>query len=192
MFLGPHEASVAWNDNGVVGVQRFLERVWNWGEELKQKGFAKKSSTEVNRALHKLTKKITDDLTNYRFNTAVSSYMEFHNSIKTGDISEQDAIAFLCLLHPFAPHVTDEIASRWGHTESLETVTWPKYDPKKVIGEEVEIVVQIGGRLKGRLRLPIGSSQSDVETASRQALIGIPKNPSRTIFVTDRLINFVE
>jgi len=198
LFLGPHELSVSWNDQGVSGVKRFLDRVWVWIEEaskLKGKKLKVKDSEKAERQLHKLIKKITDDLENQRFNTSVSSFMEFHNETKDEVMSVNSLKIFLKLLYPFAPHVTEELYQNLGGKKSLQHEAWPVYDPAKIIDQTVEIVVQVNGKMKGRLSVPTGSGEEQVKAlvtslpTVTQALLG--QTIKRVIFVPNRLINFV-
>lgn len=210
LFLGPHEDTIAWNDKSVVGVKRFLDRVWGW-IQVKSDKFPPKAdppsaekvesdSEKTNRALHKLIKKITEDIENFRFNTSISAFMEFHNETKDEPISIESVKTFLTLLYPFAPHISEELYQSLGNNvdktrghanrqQSLQGEPWPKYDPTKIIDETVEIVVQINGRVKGRVTVPQASAEEQVKEKAL-AIIG-NQNVKRVIFVPNRLINFV-
>jgi leucyl-tRNA synthetase len=206
MFLGPHEGMVAWSDKGIVGVARFLDRVWQWANEIieapHQKHDAQSMEPEsindtekVERALNRLIKKVTEDLENFRFNTAISAFMEFHNEIKDEFITLESVKKFLILLSPFAPHITEELNSKMGEKDNLAFAEWPKFDESKLLEAEVEIVLQINGKVRGKMVLPPGSDQSVAETKAKelevvkQALVG--ETVKRTIFVKDKLINLV-
>jgi leucyl-tRNA synthetase len=205
LFLGPHEDTIAWNDKSVVGVKRFLDRVWNWAVprvtlgEPQSRGLP---SEKVERALNKLIKKITEDIENFHFNTSISAFMEFYNEVKDETVSTESVKTFLKLLYPFAPHISEElnqlVDKTRGHAksqQSLQDEKWPLYDPKFVVDKTVEIVVQINGRVKGKLAVDAGSSQQQVSAKIleldpvKQALIN--ETIKRTIFVPDRLINLV-
>jgi leucyl-tRNA synthetase len=156
MFLGPHGETIAWNEQGILGVRRFLDRVWTWGNEVASAPHAKQKaaveSEKVDRLLHKLTKKITEDLNAFRFNTCVSAFMEFHNEAKDEFISLPGLRRFLSLMHPFAPHLAEELASRAGVKRSLQLEPWPEFDPAKVADA---IVTAVGAVTVMTMRLPL-------------------------------------
>ncbi|MBI5529963.1 MAG: class I tRNA ligase family protein [Candidatus Doudnabacteria bacterium] len=211
MFLGPHESMVSWNDQGVVGVRRFLDRVWTWVNEIAEAPHQQESgirnqesrakdTDKVQRALNKLIKKITEDLENFRFNTSISAFMEFHNEIKDEFITLESIKTFLILLYPFAPHIAEELNEKVSKVEkkkvgSLQYLSWPNFDPALVIESSVEIIVQINGRVKAKLTVAAGATQEAVQAqvmamdAVKQALVG--ESVKRVIFVPNRLINLV-
>jgi leucyl-tRNA synthetase len=209
LFLGPHEATVSWNDKGVVGVKRFLDRIWDWVNEIADAPHSKirnpksetpKDTDKVQRALHKLIKKITEDIENFRFNTSISAFMEFHNEIKEEFITLESVKTFLILLYPFAPHISEELYQRIREIEkkkvsSLQLEAWPLFDEALTIDSTVEMVFQINGKVKGKLTVPAGSTQEAVQElviateVVKQALVG--ETIKRVIFVPNRLINLV-
>ena len=141
--MGPFESSQPWSTDGIVGSRRFIERVWN----IQSKVNDKKTSPELEKVLHKTIKKVTDDIANFSFNTAVSSMMICINEIdKAGTISIEDFKKFLQILAPFAPHVADELWASLGEKKSIHISAWPKYDQKKIIDDTATIVTgkQIG------------------------------------------------
>ncbi len=211
LFLGPHEATVSWNDKGVVGVKRFLDRVWTWVNEIVEAPHQKirksenrkpeiKDTEKVQRAMHKLIKKITEDIENFRFNTSISAFMEFHNEIKDEFITLESITQFLILLHPFAPHISEELHQIVGKSQnrkikSLQQTSWPIFDPALTVSSTVEIVFQINGKVKGKITVPAGSSQEVVQAqvvvmeVVKQALVG--ETIKRVVFVPNRLMNLV-
>ena len=197
LFLGPHETQVSWNDQGIVGVKRFLDRVWNWAnDKLKDSKIEKlKDSEKTDRALNRLIKKITEDIENFRFNTAISAFMEFHNEIKDESVSKEFIKTFLILLYPFAPHISEELNKNLGHKKSLSLEKWPNFDPSKITQQSVEIVVQINGKVKARLSVESGSVQEKIEEMAKQLPVVkaalIETSIKRVVFVKDRLINLV-
>ncbi|MDE2312193.1 MAG: leucine--tRNA ligase, partial [Patescibacteria group bacterium] len=198
LFLGPHEDTIAWNDQSMVGIKRFLDRVWAWANEQatgnRQQTTQSGEPEKVRRALHKLIKKITEDIESFSFNTAVSSFMEFHNTVKDEPVSATTIKTFLKLLYPFAPHMSEELNQLLGQSatkraSSLQTEAWPQYDPKLIVDNTVEIVVQINGKVKSRLTVPHNAPEAEV---TRQAMpVAGGQNIKRVIFVPNRLINFV-
>ncbi len=219
LFLGPHEDTIAWNDKSVVGVKRFLDRVWNY-TNISNYVDSKVTDERVSNALHKLIKKITEDIESFSFNTSISAFMSFLKEVyKTNEeliesksasereigkkniialglpITKKDLKKFFILLYPFAPHVSEELYQLIGGKKTLQLEKWPEYDEAKIIDETVEIVVQINGRIKGKLIVDTGSGQDQVSAqaleleAVKQALVN--EIVKRTVFVPNRLINFV-
>ena len=195
LFLGPHEAQVAWNDKGAVGVRRFLERVWGWVQTQAVVQAKGKDSERAERAIHKLIKKVGDDIEAQRFNTCISALMEFHNEVKEEQVSVKTVKAFLTVLYPFAPHIAEELYVHIGGKKSLQHEPWPKFDAKKIVEATIEFIVQVNGKVKEKLSLPVGLSEAETtelvfasEKVSK-ALAGVAVR--KTIFVPNRLINFV-
>jgi leucyl-tRNA synthetase len=184
-FLGPHEATVPWNDQGIIGVKRFLDKVWRYQQMGKY--------DDHNHRIHKLVKKISDDIQNFKFNTAIAAFMEFLNENK--EMSKENWEIFLILLAPFAPHITEELWHQLGHKDSIHTQAWPIYDERLVKDEFVTVVVQILGRVRASLKLQSGTSQEEVKKQAmadenvKKYLDG--KEIVKEVFVPDKLINFV-
>jgi leucyl-tRNA synthetase len=197
MFLGPHDAQVSWNDKGVIGVSRFLDRVWQWGNELsrvkskEQKGTSKIAEKE----LHKLIKKITEDIESYSFNTSVSSFMQFVNNTRDEVISKNDFITFLQLLYPFAPHISEELYELLGGKKSLQLQSWPMFDQSKIIEENVLIIVQINGKVRDKISMPVGAPDDVIKKtvlASEKVKIVLGSAvPKKIIIVKNKLVNLV-
>jgi leucyl-tRNA synthetase len=184
MFLGPHESVIAWNDQGIIGVSRFLDRVFS---------FAPDASAAPVPAIHKLIKKVTSDLSVFKFNTAIASFMEFLNGNKT--LNQSDYETLLKLLAPFAPHITEELWHKVGHTDSIHKQDWPKFDEAQTVNTQVSLVVQVMGRTRGTLDVAAGISQAQIKEqvmaneTFKKYLEG--KEIVKEIFVPDKLINFV-
>jgi leucyl-tRNA synthetase len=195
LFLGPHEASVAWSDQGIIGVARFLDRVWFWihnGER------AETDSDEVLRELNMAIKKVTEDIENYRFNTAISSLMTFHNAVKDQPVSVATMQTFLKLMYPIVPHIAEEmnevLTGKAGDT--LQYTDWPKFDVSLLAEETAKIVVQVNGKVKDTIEMPIDASEADV-TSKVLALEKIQTilagaEPQKIIFVPNKVINIVK
>ncbi len=152
-------------------------------------------SDKAEKVLHKLIKKITEDIENFRFNTAISAFMEFHNQIKSEPVGMEYIKTFLILLYPFAPHISEELNLAIGGRRSLQLEKWPQYDASAIADQTVEIVVQINGKVKGKINLPADSSEeaAKVEALKLEAVKNALVNDSikRTVFVKNRLINLV-
>ena len=196
LFLGPHEMAVSWNDQGIVGVKRFFDKIWVLANGLKQKSTEKiNDSPKAVKAINKLIKKITEDLEGFKFNTAVSAYMEFYNEIKDESLSAETVRTFLKILYPFAPHMCEEINALFGGKKSLQLEVWPSYDPAEIAEQEIRLVVQINGKARSVVSIP---SDSDEDTARKIAVADekiskylANQKVKKVIFVKNRLINFV-
>ena len=188
MFMGPFENTIAWSTNGLVGVQRFIERAWRLQERIQET-----SGQEVETELHRTIKKVDEDINAFKFNTAVAQMMILVNVIeKSGGISKQDYELFLKVLAPFAPHITEEIWHNMGHDTSIHHEKWPEYDEKKATTDDVTIVVQINGKVRGELAVSRGISQEDVEDDAKKLVQKwIHGDVKKVVFVENRLINFV-
>jgi leucyl-tRNA synthetase len=189
-FIGPYSevSSYPWNPDGVVGVRRFLERVWRLHEKL-----VEPQDPSVERAIHQTAKKVTEDIPLLKFNTAISAMMSFVNEAESKSITKGQYSAFLRLLAPFAPHMTEELWALLGNISSIHLEKWPKYDPSKLVSDTVTIAVQISGKSRTQVIVPTDSSEAEVRTVAEEAaakwLEG--KEISRVVFVTNRLINLV-
>ncbi|MES2224050.1 MAG: class I tRNA ligase family protein [Patescibacteria group bacterium] len=191
MFLGPHGAQVAWNDKGIVGTRRFLERVWAM-----QDFISKKENEEVTVTLHKTIKKVGEDIETFSFNTAVSTMMIFVNTVyESKSITKKSYESFLVLLSVFAPHMTEEIWKNLGNKQTIFKGKWPTYKEEYLKSEKVTVVVQVNGKIKAELSI---DRDIDDEAAKDLAL----ENPKvaefvgksqikRVIVVKNRLINIV-
>ena len=199
MFMGPFDQDIAWNTNGLVGTYRFLERVWKLfqtnDEKLKTENGGQQQ--KLDQILHKTIKKVTDDIEKFRFNTAVSALMILLNEMEKNNLqlTTYNLQLFLKLLAPFAPHITEELWHELGYKTSIHLEKWPVYDPNLIMESEVTVAVQVNGKLRGTVRAPAGSAQDVVERLIRgdaklqEALKG--RTIEKTIFVPDRLVNFV-
>lgn len=185
MFMGPLEDSKPWSTTGIIGVRRFLDKVVRFQESFKPGDEAK--------GIHKLIKKISSDIQGFKFNTAIAAFMEFLNENK--EMSKKNWETFLTLLAPFAPHITEELWEQMGNTESIHKQAWPKFDESMVIEESVTVVVQILGKMRASLQVPAGASEDVVKELAladpnvQKHMEG--KSVVKTIFVPNRLINFV-
>jgi len=164
MFLGPLEATKPWSTTGIQGVSRFLERSWNLGQkpvsEVAPEG-------DLLRLMHKTIRKVGEDIEALRLNTAISAMMIFLNELaKTEPLPRVAVETLVRLLHPFAPHLAEELWETLGHAPSLQAVPWPTYNPALCVDEAVTVVVQINGKVRGRVTLPADSSLDERRTAA--------------------------
>jgi leucyl-tRNA synthetase len=194
MFMGPFDQSIAWNEQGVKGMRRFLERVWNLVEECKKN---KQNSESLIRALNKLNKKIGKDLEEMKFNTSVAAFMEFLNSASDDkqNLSKDALEYFLILFSPFAPHICEELWKELGHKKSITLEKWPQYDPKLIKEDFISLVIQVNGRVKGSVEAKADITQAEAEelAISQEKIKNWVegKEIKKVIFVPGKLINIV-
>lgn len=197
-FTGPFESDGDFRDAGMESMARFVERVW----EMYVGGgkIGEQSTPKVLAQLHRGFKKVAEDINRFKYNTAVSTYMEIMNAWKEeGEtLTKEDAAKFLQILAPFAPFMTEELWQHWGNSGSIHHSIWPDYDPSLLISDTVMIVVQVNGKVRGTLALPkmeVAYAQEAVEAAAvdfepaQKYLAG--KEIRKAIYVPDKLINFV-
>ncbi|MEK7125469.1 MAG: leucine--tRNA ligase [Patescibacteria group bacterium] len=202
MFMGPLEDAKPWDTNGMVGVRRFLDRVWEMPKLQMSKSKIQTNvkiqnpKSTVERELHKLIKKVGNDIETFNFNTAVSQMMIFVNAVyKVGEISQEYLEMFLKVLSPFAPHLANELWEKLGHKELMEKETWPKYDESLLQDEMVTYIVQINGKVRAQVgaapdvneKVIADLAKSDEKVS--KYLEG--KQIVKQIFVPAKLINFV-
>ncbi|MEA5012577.1 MAG: leucine--tRNA ligase [Angelakisella sp.] len=193
MFIGDFEKTAPWNTSSIKGCKRFLERIAGLTDIMTlEEGYSK----ELEGSLHKLIKKVTDDIESLKFNTAIAAMMSFLNEVADkGSITKGELMTLITLVNPFAPHLTEEMYEQLGGQGLLSKSQWPKYDPVKCIDDEVEIVIQISGKIKARMTIPMESSQEEVKAlalalpAVASALEG--KQIVKEIFVKGKLYNIV-
>jgi leucyl-tRNA synthetase len=203
MFMGPLEQMKPWSMAGVKGVTGFIGRVWRMLADERADEVALNAAVQnvdANddqlRILHKTIKAVTQDIEKLSFNTAISRMMEFTNEISQQDPRPVSILTpFVLLLSPFAPHVAEELWQLLGHEKSLAYEPWPEYDEEKLVETEIEIPVQVNGKLRAKIRVPAEADQATIqETAqSDPAVAGHleGKNVVKVIVVPGRLANFV-
>jgi leucyl-tRNA synthetase len=203
MFMGPLDASRPWNTADIVGVHRFLQRFWRNAIE-EETGAIRVSDTpadeETRRILHRTIEAVRSDMAKLQFNTAIARLFELNNRLtavvgETGTAPLEVVTAMTLMLAPLAPHLAEEVWSRLGHDESLAYEPFPEPDPAYLVVEEVEIPVQIDGKVRARVKFPAGASEADHEAAARadervaELLDGV--EVGKVIVVPGRLVNFV-
>ena len=209
MFMGPLEQMKPWSTRGVEGVARFLARVWRLlmtesqaGEwELSAKIKEVDAARPQQKLLHATIKKVTDDIESFSFNTAISQMMIFVNAFTNVEIIPLSTIrAFLILLNPFAPHISSELWEKLSRrfaelAEDITEQSWPAYDERLLVEDEVEIVVQINGKLRDRIKMPMAATEEELKTAAlarpniQERIAG--KTVRNVIVVPKKLINIV-
>ena len=203
MFMGPLEATKPWSMRGVEGVYRFLGRVWRLfiderAEEARLTESVKDvpPERETLRKLHQTIQKVTNDLDGMRFNTAIAAMMEFTNHLTPLAVRPRSALEpFVLLLSPFAPHLAEELWRTLGHKETLAYEPWPAFDPALAKEDEIEVPVQINGKVRLRLTVPADVDEAALEALAladpkvRELLGG--KEPRKVIVVPKKLVNIV-
>ena len=166
MFMGPFDASKPWDMRGIEGVSRFLKRIYSWADEAEiSKEAALPKELEILK--HKTIKKVSEDIESFSFNTAVSALMIYFNELsKYKKVDEDSFSVFLKLLHPFAPHLTDEIWQNAGKETFLLNEAWPIFNKDLLLDEQIEIGVQINGKIKDRVKLAANSDKDAHEKAA--------------------------
>jgi leucyl-tRNA synthetase len=199
MFMGPLDASKPWNTQDVPGVYRFLNRVWRMivGSE-DQKALLSEGDGDqaVEKALHRLIRKVGEDIVAMKFNTAIAAMMEFINVVyKAGRIEKGQAERFVLLLAPFAPHIAEELWRQLGHDGSLAYEPWPAYDESMLVEDTIELPVQVNGKLRARITVPANASQEEIVDAAlsneRIAELVQGKEIIKKIVVPGKLVNIV-
>jgi len=189
MFMGEFEQPAPWNTKSIIGLRRFLEKVWKL-----QIGDAE-TEPKLRALLHKTIKKVGDDIEHFKFNTAISAMMIFVNEAEGAALSRPDYEAFLKILSPFAPHAVEELWEALGHATFAMHAPWPAYDPALLVESEVEIALQVTGKVKDRIVVPADAEDAELERLALQngkvkaALEG--KTVKQIIVVKKRLVNIV-
>ena len=190
MFIGDYEKAAPWSTNGIKGCRRFVERYWNFKNILSsEKGLRKKLETSFNKAI----KKVTQDIEEMKFNTAIAALMSLMNAIyDTNAITRDELKIFTQLLNPFAPHVTEELWKILNLGDGFASVSaWPAYDEAKCQDSTIEIAIQINGKLRSKLEIPVDiEPEKVIELAKKEPkLEGL--NIIKEIYVKGKLVNFV-
>jgi leucyl-tRNA synthetase len=203
LYMGPAEHDMVWNDDGIEGTARLLDRIWRLALEVAVRGPVEAPAEgELIRTAHRTIDRVTDDvLRRFQFHTPIAALFELVNEIyrvkddpeRAGEVRFATEMA-LSLIQPYAPHVAEELWSRLGHERLWETA-WPEADPALVAMDTVEVVVQVNGKLRDRLRVAAGTSEETlVELALASERVRAHLNdgtPRRTVVVPDRLVNLV-
>ena len=202
MFMGPLDASIAWSENGLSGSYKFLDRVWNLFindddySTIKQDYLTDTNDGKLDKVYNETVKKVTEDFDALRFNTAISQMMVFVNEAhKVDHMPKAYAEGLVQLLAPIAPHMMEELWSKFGHTESISYAKWPTYDEKKLVSDTVEIILQVNGKLRNKVEVANGTSKEDLEKLAKsdekvQKFID-GKNIVKVIVIPNKIVNIV-
>jgi leucyl-tRNA synthetase len=194
MFMGPLEADKPWNDQGVEGARKFLDRVWRLYQE--DNKIIDKENKNLEKIYNQTVKKVTEDYETLNFNTAISGMMIFINAVYKEEVFPREyALSFLKLLNPIAPHITEELWSLMGNDNTIAYEVWPSYDEEKTIDDEIEIGVQVNGKLRATIKINKDEDKSRVEELAlneenvKRNITG--KEVVKVIVVPNRIVNIV-
>ncbi len=197
MFIGDFEKVATWSDDAVKGCKRFLDRVWNLADQVtEEEGVSEKNAPIV----HKTIKKVTDDIDTLKMNTAIAALMAMVNEFYSNGVSRGDFEALLLMLSPFAPHMVEELWEQKGFAAKYEgkmamQCAWPEYDESKTVASTVEMAVQVSGKFKGTIIVPVDSDQDTVVEAAKasekvaKAIAGM--QIVKVIHVKNKLVNLI-
>jgi leucyl-tRNA synthetase len=204
MFIGPWEQGGEWNDNGIVGMNRWLNRIWNLVvAEYSEKNVNPSQEKDLIRLIHKTIGKATEDMERFRFNTMLAALMEFTNHlgkvIEQGEVSRsvwQQAIdSLLLLLAPSAPHLAEELWVETGHPYSIHNQAWPEWDEELAKEEEVTLVIQVNGKVRDKIMIPASITEAEAKdlAMSREKikLYLNDKEPAKIIYIPQKLVSIV-
>ena len=195
LFVGPPELDAEWDDRGIEGVYRFLSRFWNLVMDNKDKNI--KASKEMIKARHKMIHMITIRLEGFSLNTVISGFMECNNNLiaiakKEGGMDKETLEAAVLLLAPFAPHMGEELWEELGHTDSVFHHEWPAHDEEAMKDDEVEIPVQVNGKTKAVISIPVDISKEDAIAKAKEVLGDkLSGNIIKEIYVPKKIVNIV-
>ena len=195
LFVGPPELDAEWDDRGIEGVYRFLSRFWNLVMDNKDKNI--KASKEMIKARHKMIHMITTRLEGFSLNTVISGFMECNNNLiaiakKEGGMDKETLEAAVLLLAPFAPHMGEELWEELGHTDSVFHHEWPAHDEEAMKDDEVEIPVQVNGKTKAVISIPVDISKEDAIAKAKEVLGDkLSGNIIKEIYVPKKIVNIV-
>ncbi|MDD4899444.1 MAG: leucine--tRNA ligase [Candidatus Omnitrophica bacterium] len=190
LFAAPPETELEWDSRGIEGAFKFLNRVWRIQENLKEK-----SDPQLVRALHKAIKKVTEDFTDFKFNTAIASLMELTNAIYQSGADKEVFSQLVIMLSPIAPHFCEELWEILGNKESILTASWPKFDPSLLVEEKVTMVIQVNGKVRSKIEVDQNIAQEELrELVLKDAKLTpwLENKPLKNfIVVPKKLINIV-
>ena len=216
MFMGPFDQAIAWSEDAIVGPRRFLERVWKLTSQVQRNSStllqsatgtfrlqnspepaSQKHTSSTSKLLHKTIKKVSEDIDNMRFNTAISAMMMFVNEVEKNNfqLSTLHFKTFLQILSPFAPHIAEELWQILGEKKSINVSEWPKWDKKLVQDEEVKIAVQVNGKVRGEVIIQADDDEDMVKSKALMEKAVLKhvggKEIKKSIYIPGRLINIV-
>ena len=191
MFIGAFELSAAWSNEGVKGCRRFLERVWKLQEIVTdESGYSKELETKM----HQTIKKVSNDFEALKYNTAIAAMMSLINDFyKAGKVTRDEFKTLLVLLNPVAPHMTEELWQSMDFGGRLYETSWPVWDEAKTVEAEIEIAVQVNGKVRATIKVAADVSKEDAIAAGKEAVADkLTGQIVKEIYVPGRLVNIVQ
>jgi leucyl-tRNA synthetase len=193
LFIGDYEKDATWSDQGIVGTHRFLNRTYRIKEKVTD---VNKYSQKLECLMHQTIKKVTDDIDNMKYNTAVSSLMILLNEMEKQEvITKKDYRTYLCLLNPIAPHITEELNEICDLGDPFYKSDWPVYDKDKIVDAEYELVVQVNGKVRGKTVSRTDASKEEMEKQAK-SIDNVQKHISgkeivKIITIPGKMVNIV-
>ena len=193
MFIGAFDQATPWSQQGLKGCYKFIERVWNLQNIMTdEEGL----SSDLEKAVHKTVKKVGEDFERMKFNTAIAAMMSLVNEFtKKGSVTKGEYMTLITLLNPVAPHMTEELWEKYGNGGFLSMHPWPTYDDEKTVDDEVEIVIQINGKIKDKMMIAAGLDKDGTLNAAMESekikSLTDGKTIVKTIAVPGKLVNIV-
>ena len=191
MFIGPFDQSTPWSMESLRGCSKFLDRVWNMLDILED---GDTYSKEFEKMIHKAIKKVSSDYEAMKFNTAVATFMEMVNEFyKLKRINKAEFNTFLILLNPIAPHITEELFAKIGNTQTIAESAWPEFDETKTIDDEIELPIQVNGKLKATIMVPANSEETTIKETVHEKISHLldGKQIVKEIYIKGKIYNIV-
>ena len=192
LFIGPPEVDSEWMDNGIEGVYRFIQRVWNL--VVRSLNDLPEPTLASEKMRHRLIATVTERIESFKLNTVVSAFMEYINQVGS-TLDRQSLETLVILLAPLAPHLTEELWQMLGHKPSVFDAQWPKADAEMLVADQVTVAVQVNGKTRATVDVAVDASETDVMSAAaeitsvKNALSG--KEVIKTIYVPGKILNLV-
>jgi leucyl-tRNA synthetase len=193
LFMGDYEQAAPWSESSVKGCKRFIDRLWKLQEICTD---SEEYSSDLSSSMHKTIKKVTEDIEAMKFNTAIAAVMTLLNQIyDKGSVTRAELRDLILIVNPFAPHVTEEIWERMGFGGMLNEASWPTFDEAKTVDDTVEIVLQVMGKVRSRMTIPVDMAKDEVLALAKQDekvqefITG--KTIRKEIYVPGKLVNIV-
>ena len=199
MFMGPFEANSDFNDRGISGIVRFLDRVWQVVTRSATTAASEAPAGEARRAMHLTIKRVTEDIALFKYNTVIAALMEYLNSIEgRQDVTREELQTLLLLLAPLAPYITEELWQRLGHQTSIHRASWPTFDPEVIRPQMITLAIQVNGRVRDRIEVAPDTAEGEIRQlalAAEKVQRFLSEQPGQTvrnvIYVPGRLVNIV-
>lgn len=203
LFMGPIELDASWDSKGIGGVHRFLTRVWTLTQQYldMNKKDVTKNDDAIARAQHKTIRKVTDDIRRLSFNTAIAALMEYTNELYKfkidgySDVAWKEALeALVQMIHPFAPHMSEELWADLGHDDILQRTHWPAFDEALTVESTIQIAIQVNGKLRGQIEIVNDASEDEIKALAlghENVVKFIEGEPKKVIYVPGRLVSIV-